>query len=112
MRRAASSPYRKARSFAIGAAPLHLRGFPRRSRVLITACVCFCLLWLLPSSDWRIGETLLFLLISPEAARSYGGYGGSPTDILRFIDPLIGTANGGQFNKSTRSHAPSLRRDS
>lgn len=88
--RAEASPYRKAAAMV----PLRFRGVPRRSRVLVIAAFCACLWLLLPRSDLGIGKTLAFFLLGPDVA---GSYGPAPpkVDILKFIDPLIGTTNGG-----------------
>ncbi|KAK4189368.1 family 92 putative glycoside hydrolase [Podospora australis] len=83
------SPYRK----AVMAAPIRFRGVPRRSRFLVYAVFCIILITLLPRFHLHLGGTLLFFLISPEAAGPYKG--GHSADILKYVDPLIGTANGG-----------------
>lgn len=88
-----TSPYRKA-AFALQ--PGFFRGaIPRRRRALVFAFICVCLIWWLPNLfASSFGKTLVFFLFSPEWAGPYGkGAGGA--DILQFIDPLIGTANGG-----------------
>ncbi|KAK4176832.1 family 92 putative glycoside hydrolase [Triangularia setosa] len=86
-----SSPYRK--PFTMAAAPLHFRGMPRRSRFLVYALVFIAFMYLIPRMHLGMGGTLLFFLVSPEAAGPYGG--GHKVDILRYVDPLIGTTNGG-----------------
>lgn len=92
MRRAEeSSPFRK--PFSMAAAPLRFRGMPRRSRFLVYALVFISFLYLIPRMHLGMGGTLLFFLISPEAAGPYGG--GHKVDILQYVDPLIGTTNGG-----------------
>ncbi|KAK5652766.1 hypothetical protein OQA88_9619 [Cercophora sp. LCS_1] len=85
-----ASPYRKAAAMV----PLHFRGVPRRSRVLVIAVFCACLWLLLPRGDLGIGKTLAFFLFGPGIAGPYGPEA-PKVDILKYIDPLIGTANGG-----------------
>ncbi|KAK3365454.1 glycosyl hydrolase family 92-domain-containing protein [Podospora didyma] len=91
--RTEGSPYRKAAKMV----PVHLRsGVPRRSRALLFAIICVVLIFFLPRFDLNLGGTLMFLLFSPDVAGStYQEYQRPAVDILRFIDPLIGTANGG-----------------
>ncbi len=85
-------------------APFRLtRGVPRRSRVLLIVFVLVCLLLLLPSHGDRLGGALLFALFSPSSAS--GGRPAGP-DILRFVDPLIGTVNGGTSRRSASSGQP------
>lgn len=89
-----ASPYRKAAS---AIKPGLFRGaILRRRRALVFAFICVCLLWSLPSFASKFGRTLVFFLFSPEWAGPYGkGVGPGGVDILQFVDPLIGTANGG-----------------
>jgi hypothetical protein len=87
MMRIEGSPYRKAAAMV----PLHFRRLPRRSRLLLIAVFCICVLWFLPRVDLGIGKTLSFLLFGP----GFAGHHKPRVDILRFVDPLIGTANGG-----------------
>ncbi|KAK3945635.1 glycosyl hydrolase family 92-domain-containing protein [Diplogelasinospora grovesii] len=62
--------------------PLHFRGIPRRGRVLVLSFVFASVFWLLfRSNNSNLGGTL--------------ASAGSAVDILQFIDPLIGTTNGG-----------------
>lgn len=91
--RSEASPYRKAAAMV----PLRFRGIPRRSRVLAIAVFCACLWLLLPRSDLGLGKTLAFFLFGPDVA---GPYGPAPpkVDILKYIDPLIGTTNGGLYS--------------
>ncbi|KAK0617052.1 alpha-1,2-mannosidase-like protein [Immersiella caudata] len=92
MLRSETSPYRKAMTMAL--APLRFRGVPRRSRLVVIAVFCLCFMLFLPRHDLGIGKTLGFFLFGPGLAGSHGR--GTPKiDILRFVDPLIGTANGG-----------------
>lgn len=77
--------------------PLRLRGVPRRSRLVVIAVFCVCFVLLLPQHDLGIGKTLAFFLFGPGLAGSHGS-GGPKVDILQFVDPLIGTANGGLFS--------------
>ena len=72
-------------------------GFPRRRRALVFALICVFLIFLLPRLEFGLGSTILFFLISPDAAGPYGASGLRIVDgsILRYIDPLIGTTNGG-----------------
>ncbi|KAK0640871.1 alpha-1,2-mannosidase-like protein [Cercophora newfieldiana] len=92
MLRSEALPYRKVASMAF--APLRFRGVPRRSRLVVIAVFCLCALLSLPRHDLSIGKTLAFFLFGPGLAGSHG-HGGPRVDILRFVDPLIGTANGG-----------------
>lgn len=85
--RTEDSPYYK----AMLAAPTHFRGIPRRNRVVVfTIILCISLFLLLPGFDLGFGRSWWFPL------------GRTPFDVLQFVDPLIGTANGGKL----RSHAP------
>lgn len=95
------SPYRKAASKL----PVHFASVPRKRRALLVAILLAITIFLLfklitPS------QTLLFFLFSPDIAGPYGEHSFSAgtaaaksqqdvTDILQFIDPLIGTTNGG-----------------
>ncbi|EJT80821.1 hypothetical protein GGTG_00815 [Gaeumannomyces tritici R3-111a-1] len=70
------------------AAPIHLAGLPRRGRLLLVLAVS--------------GIALFFLLPSSGGGRRLNGprpqqHGAAfaKTDILRYVDPLIGTVNGG-----------------
>lgn len=90
MMRIEGSPYRKAAAMV----PLHFRRLPRRSRLVLIAVFCICFLWLLPSVDLGIGKALSFLLFGPGFSGQHGHHK-PKVDILRFVDPLIGTANGG-----------------
>lgn len=78
--------------------PFHLTGFPRRSRVLLVMLIFFCVLLFLPKPGIYVGRTLLFFLFSPDIAGPYG-HKGSNLDVLKYIDPLIGTTNGGWFSR-------------
>ncbi len=75
-------------------APIRLAGLPRRSRVLLIVVVLCCTLLLLPAPRERVGQALLFTFFSPHSWHTRNGESAGP-DILRFIDPLIGTTNGG-----------------
>ena len=91
------SPYRK----AAAKLPAHFASVPRKRRVLLVAVFLTITIFLLfklitPS------QTLLFFLFSPDIAGPYGERSGAASsnqdvnnDILQFIDPLIGTTNGG-----------------
>lgn len=68
------------------APPMHLKGIPRRSRILAVALFCGCLLFLLPRVD--LGFTAPRLLSFGASKPKY--------DMLKFVDPLIGTTNGGE----------------
>ena len=68
------------------APPMHLKGIPRRSRILAVALFCGCLLFLLPRVD--LGFTAPRLLSFGASKPKY--------DMLQFVDPLIGTTNGGE----------------
>jgi len=75
-------------------APFHFtHGIPRRSRVLVLVFALVCVLLLLPSPREHVGDALAFLFFSPQSGRQGRPAGG---DILRFVDPLIGTVNGGE----------------
>lgn len=76
------SPYRKAAM----AAPLQLRSVPRISRVLMFAFVCIGFIFFLSRLDSGLSGRLPFS----------GGRGGPKYDVLEYIDPLIGTTNGGE----------------
>ncbi|KAL2187253.1 glycoside hydrolase family 92 protein [Thermothelomyces heterothallicus CBS 203.75] len=65
-------------------APLHFRGLPRRGRILALALFCVCLIFMSPEFNLRVGEIRLPFL------RPRPNY-----DVLDFVNPLIGTANGG-----------------
>ena len=101
--KAEPSPYRKLNNMA----PLHFRGIPRRRRVLVYALLLFCLIWFMPSLEANLGKTLLFF-ISPNLAGPYQGKGSS-VDVLKYIDPLIGTTNGGMLTHSPHPSQYSLR---
>ena len=90
--RVEGSPYRKAAAMV----PMHLMRLPRRSRLLLIAVFCICVFWLLPRVDLGVGKTLGFLFFGPNLA-GHHGHRKPKVDILRFVDPLIGTANGGLF---------------
>lgn len=93
------SPYRKAASKL----PFQFASVPRKRRALLFAIILAITIFLLfkvitPS------QTLLFFLFSPDIAGPYGSpstsgavrhQNGGDNDILQFIDPLIGTTNGG-----------------
>lgn len=86
------------------APPIRFRGIPRRSRVLVYALLCICIISLLQRFDFGIGRTLLFFLVSPEFAGRYEGGGGGGVDILQYVDPLIGTTNGGKITSVLSSY--------
>lgn len=66
--------------------------------MLLIVFVFFCVFLFLPKPSLRIGKTLAFFFFSPNAAGSYGQTVLKPNfDILKYIDPLIGTTNGGSF---------------
>ncbi|GAB1315992.1 hypothetical protein MFIFM68171_06202 [Madurella fahalii] len=75
------SPYRKAAM----AAPVRLRSVPRISRVLVFAFTCVGFIFLLSRLDSGLSGSLSFR----------GGHSGPRYDVLEYIDPLIGTTNGG-----------------
>ncbi|KAK4164565.1 family 92 putative glycoside hydrolase [Cladorrhinum sp. PSN259] len=76
-------------------APLRFRGIPRRSRVLVYVLLTICIISLLPKVHLGgVGRTFLFFLVSPEFAGSYHD-NSHEVDILQYVDPLIGTTNGG-----------------
>ncbi|KAM7207315.1 Glycosyl hydrolase family 92 domain containing protein [Naviculisporaceae sp. PSN 640] len=106
MKRLETSPYRKASASGLKPHKFNLSTYrgspvgyiPRRRRVLVYAFILVCVFW---SSSKLVdlsglGQTLAFFLFSPEVAGPYGEHGGpGGVDILQFVDPLIGTANGG-----------------
>lgn len=53
-----------------------------------------CLIFLLPKADLGIGKALSFFLFGSDVVGPYRPTT-SKIDVLQFIDPLIGTANGG-----------------
>lgn len=90
--RRTGSPYRKAQ--AAGMAPFRLSTFPRRSRVLLYALLAFCVFLMLPKPELHIGRAILFFMFGPDVATSFTSRGPS-ADVLKYVDPLIGTTNGG-----------------
>jgi putative alpha-1,2-mannosidase len=71
------------------------RNLPRRSRVLSVALLVAFALWLFPATRLRISGIFPDFLPRPDAG-SPGRWPGFPKDdVLRYVDPLIGTANGG-----------------
>ncbi|KAK4217244.1 glycosyl hydrolase family 92-domain-containing protein [Rhypophila decipiens] len=109
MRRLETSPYRKASAAANslyrsgGGGGMNMgMGIPRRRRVLTVAVLSICVFWSFSRMVdlSQLGQTASFFLFSPEFAGRYGHPGerlshDGGADILQFIDPLIGTANGG-----------------
>lgn len=76
-------------------APFKLAGgFPRRSRVLLIILVFVLIIMFLPTSGSGIGRALLFVLFGPSTGSALSRSSAS-VDILKYIDPLIGTVNGG-----------------
>ncbi|KAL2266066.1 hypothetical protein VTJ83DRAFT_5418 [Remersonia thermophila] len=70
-------------------APVQLRSMPRRTRLLLFAAVVCCLfVWLHPSSN-------IFGLDPQDLKLFTFGLSLEHHDVLRYVDPLIGTANGG-----------------
>jgi hypothetical protein len=72
------------------------RNIPRRSRVLLLAAVVAFALWLFPETRAWIGSVLSSFLISGDHDGLGRGRRSSPRDVLRYVDPLIGTTNGGR----------------
>lgn len=71
---------------AFAAAPVHLAGLPRKIRqLLLLAASGIAVFFLLPSGGGRRLSDL-----RPQHGATF-----AKTDILRHVDPLIGTANGG-----------------
>ncbi|CAK7240619.1 MAG: hypothetical protein STHCBS139747_002064 [Sporothrix thermara] len=80
--------------------PVRLVG-RRRSRSLFLVLFALCILLLLPAPRHELGSALYFVLFSPRShlpslsslssASSHGG----AFDVIRYINPLIGTTNGG-----------------
>lgn len=75
---------------------VHLRGIPRRPRFLAVAFVCFCLILLLPKLDPGLLGPSLF---SPGPVKP-------KFDVLQYVDPLIGTTNGGKPQLTLPSSHP------
>jgi len=73
---------------------LHFKGIPRRSRLVAVAFFVTCLVFLLPKADLGIGKTISFFLFGSDTVGPYRSTT-SNIDVLQFVDPLIGTANGG-----------------
>ncbi|OAA68254.1 glycosyl hydrolase [Niveomyces insectorum RCEF 264] len=80
----------------------------RRSRLSLLVSFVFCFLILLPTSRHQISNALWFVLFPPASRLSSssspgqtfrdGLFGGSEApsfDVIRYINPLIGTVNGG-----------------
>ncbi|KAJ4293946.1 hypothetical protein N0V88_005460 [Collariella sp. IMI 366227] len=67
------------------AAPIPLRGIPRRSRVLLFALLFVISFFLLPRLDMSINSSPIHIF----------GSANPEYDVLAYINPLIGTANGG-----------------
>lgn len=85
------TPYKMAKR-----APIRLPRLPRRSRVLLVVVVLFWATMFLTMPRVYIGRALYFFAFSP------GGVGRAASlrplskgNILDFVDPLIGTMNGG-----------------
>jgi len=96
--RRTGSPYRKAEAAAgLPSSFRRLTGFPpRRSRVILYALLAVIAFLLLPKPELHLGRAVVFLLFGSDAATSLTSGGWRPSvDVLRFVDPLIGTANGG-----------------
>ncbi|KAL2127986.1 hypothetical protein VTI74DRAFT_9876 [Chaetomium olivicolor] len=66
-------------------APLHFRSIPRRSRVLVVSLLCVSFIFLLPRLDTGLSGSAIRIL----------GFGEPKDDVLDYVNPLIGTANGG-----------------
>lgn len=70
-------------------AGLFLTSFPRRRRVLAIPLLVLLVWALLPIESFNPPRRLLFGITTTLA----GEYGG---DVLEYVDPLIGTVNGGE----------------
>ncbi|KIH94115.1 hypothetical protein SPBR_05615 [Sporothrix brasiliensis 5110] len=73
----------------------------RRSRLGMLVLFAFCVLMLLPTPRHELGSALYFVLFSPSGhlplstfSSSFQG-SSSSFDVIRYINPLIGTVNGG-----------------
>lgn len=81
---------------AAGLALLHFTSFRRRSGVLLYALVAFCVFLVLPKPDLHIGRAVPFFTFgSSDVVPHPSTVSGSDVDILKYVSPLIGTANGG-----------------
>jgi hypothetical protein len=89
----AGSPYRKAKR-AAGKPSLRLTSFPRRSRVLLYAVIASLVFYSLPKPQFQLGRALVFFLFGSDVATSLTT-GSRGADVLKYVDPLIGTTNGG-----------------
>ena len=92
--------YNKVGGSGLKMAPIHFyHGIPRRSRALVIVFFLLCALLLLPAPREHVGNALIFIFLSPQSSGRYGRPSGG--DILRFVDPLIGTVNGGACDLSS-----------
>ena len=74
---------------------VRLVGIKQRERLvlLVLTVFVFCLVGLSPGSTSLGLQRLLSLVLFPTSSKSYA-------DILRFVNPLIGTTNGGAYFSS------------
>ncbi len=73
----------------------------RRGRLGLPLLVALCVVLLLPTPRHELGSVLMFVLFAPASHRAASLAAGSSTrngaayDVIRYINPLIGTVNGG-----------------
>ena len=91
--RRTGSPYRKAEAAGLPSSSFRLTSFPRRSRVILYALLALTVFLLLPKPELHLGRAIIFLLFGSDAATSLTSR--PSVDVLRYVDPLIGTTNGG-----------------
>jgi hypothetical protein len=103
------SPYRKAKA-KTASLRLKMPSIPRRgrSRLLLAVLACILLFWMLPGPRLDLGRTLLYFFFSPNFAGSYGSERATfaRDDILKYVNPLIGTTNGGSYLSSLSRSTP------
>jgi putative alpha-1,2-mannosidase len=64
--------------------------------VLLFAFFALCVFVMLPKPGMQLGRAFLFFMFGSHVANSLeSSSSGSGADILRYVDPLIGTTNGG-----------------
>lgn len=62
--------------------------------MLVYAFVAFCIFLMLPKPDFQFGRAFLFFMFGSDVATAVTTR--VPTiDILKYVNPLIGTTNGG-----------------
>lgn len=70
----------------------HITSFPRRRRVLALVAFLFFIWALLPIQSYNFPRKLLLGALGTTYLSGY--------DTLKYVDPLIGTVNGGEFQLS------------